>query len=275
MNNKSMAYNNDCKGFIYKDINTIDGYFYEEKLKGGGTAKKADKLITRYCPYYNHLSSKYCSDYFYMASSGVINLLENLEKYNLEYDKLAEYAILLLSYKLNQHSEHKYKFANLNTFYTNYIKTNNDYNKKIKDNGPTYKEIIDQKKDLMNIKEISKFNEAFSILCKLYNEINKTSDNLNKDIDKVVKDVPILLIHSVNDKKCSHEAAQDFYNNLKTKKKEFHTLEDMEHMITMEPGNEKVLKKLVDWLSDTQKEPKEKKKLKKTSEMLQIRTLVK
>ncbi|KEG01396.1 hypothetical protein YYE_03986 [Plasmodium vinckei vinckei] len=91
----------------------------------------------------------------------------------------------------------------------------------------------------------------------------KAADNLNKDADKILKDVPILLIHSVNDQKCNHPSAQDFYNKLKTKKKEFHTLEDMEHMITMEPGNERVLKKLVDWLEDTQKTPKVKKKVKK------------
>ncbi|CAD2109662.1 hypothetical protein YYG_02372 [Plasmodium vinckei petteri] len=84
-------------------------------------------------------------------------------------------------------------------------------------------------------------------------------DNLNKDMDKVLKDVPILFIHSANDQKCNYTDAQEFYNNLKTKKKEFHTIEDMEHMITMEPGNEKVVKKLVDWLEDTQKAPKEKK----------------
>ncbi|SCM23119.1 lysophospholipase, putative [Plasmodium chabaudi adami] len=96
-------------------------------------------------------------------------------------------------------------------------------------------------------------------VCKLL----EAADNLNKDIDKVVKDVPILLIHSANDRKCSHDSAQEFYNNLKTKKKEFHTLDDMEHMITMEPGNEQVIKKLVDWMAGTQKETPKKKKVKK------------
>ncbi|SCN62067.1 lysophospholipase, putative [Plasmodium chabaudi adami] len=96
-------------------------------------------------------------------------------------------------------------------------------------------------------------------VCKLL----EAADNLNKDADKVVKDVPILLIHSANDRKCSHDSAQEFYNNLKTKKKEFHTLDDMEHMITMEPGNEQVIKKLVDWMAGTQKETPKKKKVKK------------
>ncbi|CAD2083940.1 PIR protein CIR protein [Plasmodium vinckei brucechwatti] len=152
---------------LYSEINKIDGYFYE-KTDG---SEFTDGTISKYCPY-NH-GSQYgvCFDYLRMASSGVINLLDNLKKYNLEYDKLAEYAILFLSYKLKQHSEHK--STNLNTVYTKDIEINKYYNNKIKDNGPTYKEIIDKKKDLMNmnIKEISKFNEAFSILCKLYNEI--------------------------------------------------------------------------------------------------------
>ncbi|VEV55109.1 PIR protein CIR protein [Plasmodium vinckei vinckei] len=106
-----------------------------------------------------------------MTSSGVIHLLETLKKYNLENDKLAEYAILWLSYKLNK--KPKNNFTNLNEFYTKYIVNNNDYNKIINDNdndSMTYKDIINKKKDLlnMNINEISKFNGLFSILLLLY-----------------------------------------------------------------------------------------------------------
>ncbi|CAD2095784.1 CIR protein PIR protein [Plasmodium vinckei] len=159
---------------VYSVFNKIDGYFYE-KMEGGGTRGFANESIRKYCPYRNGFVQGLgtCYDYFEMARSGVINLLENLkDKNGLEYDKLAEYAILFLSYKLKQHSEHKYKFANLNYFYTNHIEKNEYYNK-IKVNGLTCKDIIDKKKDLMNMNnnEISKFNEAFSILCKLYNEI--------------------------------------------------------------------------------------------------------
>ncbi|VEV54717.1 PIR protein CIR protein [Plasmodium vinckei vinckei] len=100
-----------------------------------------------------------------------------IDKFDSKYDKLAEYTILLLSYKLNQHS--KYSSTNLNEFYTKYIETNNDYNMEINNNGPTSKEIIDKKKDLidMNTNEISKFNVPFSILLLLYNGIK--SDNLD------------------------------------------------------------------------------------------------
>ncbi|CAD2109192.1 CIR protein PIR protein [Plasmodium vinckei] len=157
---------------LYKEFNTIDGYFYEKK-QNGGSVEYAGKEILKYCPQPDESGYGTCFSYLQMARSGVINLLENLEKYNLEYDKLAEYAILFLSYKLKQHSYHKW--TNLNNFYTNHIKNNNDYNKKIKGNGPTYKEIINKNKDLMNNNEISKFNGLFSILCILYNEIKKNN----------------------------------------------------------------------------------------------------
>ncbi|VEV55118.1 PIR protein CIR protein [Plasmodium vinckei vinckei] len=107
-----------------------------------------------------------------MTSSSVIYLLKHLkDKYELEYDKLAEYAILWLSYKLNK--KEKNKLTDLNEFYTEYIETNNYYNNKIKgEDSPTYKEIINKKKDLMNIKEISKFNAPFYILFYLYYAIH-------------------------------------------------------------------------------------------------------
>ncbi|EUD71849.1 hypothetical protein YYG_02547 [Plasmodium vinckei petteri] len=98
------------------------------------------------------------------------------EKYGLEYDKLAEYAILWLSYKLNIKPNNN--FTNLNEFYTRYIVNNNSYNEKINgDDNMTYKNIIDKNKDLMDIKEIYNFSFLFSILFVLYN-VNKPK-NLN------------------------------------------------------------------------------------------------
>ncbi|CAD2100715.1 CIR protein PIR protein [Plasmodium vinckei] len=156
---------------LYSVFNKIDGYFYEKRLEGGGTLEYANELIRNYCPYNSTLGKTYCFYYHEMAASGVINLVEDLMKYGLDYDKLAEYAILFLSYKIYQYQE--YSRRKLNDIYTKHIEKNKYYNQKIKGNGLTCKEIINRKKDLMNmnINEISKFNEAFSILCKLYNEI--------------------------------------------------------------------------------------------------------
>ncbi|CAD2084700.1 PIR protein CIR protein [Plasmodium vinckei brucechwatti] len=148
----------------YYDIYTTNRYFYESN-NGQLIVPTKYKSIHDYCHYKNN--SGKCNGYFEAASSGVIHLLKNFKKYNLEDDKLAEYAILWLSYKLNIKS--KNKLTDLNDFYTNYIETNNYYNNKINGNdGLTYKEIINKKKDLMNIKEISKFNNPFHILFYLY-----------------------------------------------------------------------------------------------------------
>ncbi|CAD2099483.1 CIR protein PIR protein [Plasmodium vinckei] len=163
---------------VYKDIYTINNYFTETLTNVGATIQRTDLIINNYCHYGSTSGNGNCRDYIQRASSGVIYVLKTLkEKYDLEYDKLAEYAILWLRYKLNQTAP--YHKTELNDFYTNHIEKNNDYNKKIKDNGPTYKEIIDKKKDLMNINinEISKFSYPFSLLLFLYNE-NKTN-NLN------------------------------------------------------------------------------------------------
>ncbi|CAD2105425.1 PIR protein CIR protein [Plasmodium vinckei] len=147
----------------YYDIYTTNDYFFENN-NGQLIVPNKYKSIHNYCHYRNNPGK--CNGYFELASSGVIQLLKTLKvKYNLEDDKLAEYAILFLSYKLNK--KKKNGGINLNDFYTNYIETNNYYNNKINGNDSlTYMEIIDKKKDLMdiNINEISKSSGPFHIL---------------------------------------------------------------------------------------------------------------
>ncbi|EUD70309.1 hypothetical protein YYG_04627 [Plasmodium vinckei petteri] len=162
---------------FFFEFNKIDREF---GVKNDGS-EFANALIIRYCPYRDESGYGICLSYLQSARSGVINLLENLEKYNLDYDKLAEYAILFLSYKLKQNPS--YSGTKLNDFYTNHIVNNKDYNKKINGNdGLTFKEIINRKKDLMNmnIKERSKFNDPFSILVLLYNEIKNNKLDCTK-----------------------------------------------------------------------------------------------
>ncbi|CAD2096577.1 PIR protein CIR protein [Plasmodium vinckei petteri] len=167
---------------LYSVFNEIDDYFWEKTQDGGGTSGFANESIRKYCPYRGAFNKELGTCYFYheKATSGVINLVEKLIKYGLDYDKLAEYAILFLSYKLYQTPE--YSGRKLNDIYTKNIEKNEYYNNKIKVNGLTCKEIINRKKDLMNMntKEISKFNEAFSILCKLYNEIKNNKVDCTK-----------------------------------------------------------------------------------------------
>ncbi|KEG00204.1 hypothetical protein YYE_04946 [Plasmodium vinckei vinckei] len=157
---------------VYKEISTINNYFSEYEAASGVIVQRNNKLIDEYCHYGKNSGNGNCNnDYFRKASSGVIYLLKNLkDKCDLEYDKIAEYAILWLSYKLNIKPTNK--LTDLNKFYTSYIVNNNCYNEKIKDNDMTYKDIIDTNKGLMDNNEISKFYEAFNILFSFYNLIN-------------------------------------------------------------------------------------------------------
>ncbi|SCL93365.1 Plasmodium variant antigen protein Cir/Yir/Bir, putative, partial [Plasmodium chabaudi adami] len=158
---------------VYKEFVTISNYFDEDKNDGTKT-KVTNKAIHNYCHYDDRQEKGKCFDYYEMISSGVIYLLENLKKKcNLDDDKLAEYAILWLSYKLKIKENTIIK--KLSDFYKSYIDTNNYYNKNINGgDGLTYKAIIDKKKDLMdmNISEIFKLEAPFNILYYLYNVIH-------------------------------------------------------------------------------------------------------
>ncbi|EUD74058.1 hypothetical protein YYG_00005 [Plasmodium vinckei petteri] len=206
---------------LYKDINTIDGYF---GIQHGGNVEFSYGPIHKYCHYKNTSGNYHCRNYLEMASSGVIYVLKNLKKYNLEDDKLAEYAILWLRYKLNQKSP--YFNTKLIDFYTNHIQTNKHYNDKINNSvNMTYKDIIDTKKDLMNIKEMTKFSYPFKILLFLYSEINKNISNCTnsdyakkfaKEFEELNKDSNNIEYSSYN--KMLYRLSDD-YNNLINKYK--------------------------------------------------------
>ncbi|SCL88547.1 Plasmodium variant antigen protein Cir/Yir/Bir, putative, partial [Plasmodium chabaudi adami] len=152
---------------VYKEFVTISGYFYEDENDGTKT-QVTNGAIHNYCHYEDKSGNGKCSDYFQMTSSGVIHLLEKLKKYGLDDDKLAEYAILWLIYKLN--IKEKDKLTDLNKFYTDHIEKNKCYNDNINGDGSNYKDIINKKINLMdmNIKEIFKLEPPFNILYYLY-----------------------------------------------------------------------------------------------------------
>ncbi|SCL86291.1 CIR protein [Plasmodium chabaudi adami] len=167
----------------YYEIYTINNYFWEDN---NGKLKVDPKYtsIHNYCYYSNNTGKDKCNDYLEMTNCSVIYLLKTLkETYKLKDDKIAEYATLWLNYNLNINPN--YNFTNLNEFYTKYIETNNEcYNDKIKDDDKmTYKNIIDANKDLtnMNIKEISKFSDPFSILFYLYHAYHHDYWDCNKN----------------------------------------------------------------------------------------------
>ncbi|CAD2087454.1 PIR protein CIR protein [Plasmodium vinckei lentum] len=202
---------------LYNEFNEINRDF---GLDDTGVIFYYSQPILKYCHYGNNSGKDKCKNYLEITSSALIYLLENLKKYNLEYDKLAEYAILWLRYKLNQSAG--YNKTSLNDFYTSHIQTNKHYNNKIKGNGsPTYKEIIDKKKDLMNIQEMTNFSYPFKLLLLLYNKNNNKSGNCDH-LDKAkifAKEFEKLSNDSNNKEGSSYNKLlyrlSDDYNNLK------------------------------------------------------------
>ncbi|ETB63203.1 hypothetical protein YYC_00251, partial [Plasmodium yoelii 17X] len=106
---------------------------------------------------------------------------------NLDSDKLVEYAILWLSYNINQKKENRTTI--LDHFYTGNIKGNNCYNNHIAAGSGSgkkiYMEVINEKIESMNIdiKDISNFYDAFKSLCNMYSEIDVENYQCNKCLE--------------------------------------------------------------------------------------------
>ncbi|SCL98916.1 Plasmodium variant antigen protein Cir/Yir/Bir, putative, partial [Plasmodium chabaudi adami] len=123
-----------------------------------------------------------------MVYSAIITLLKHFKNVvdddedGLENDKLAQYAILWLNYKLDLMS---YKnISNLNAFHNKYIK---DIEKTADAEACNiYKYFINNKQDMMNldIKYMSKFYALLKSLCEMYNEIDADKSKCTKCLQK-------------------------------------------------------------------------------------------
>ncbi|CDS44595.1 hypothetical protein YYC_02122 [Plasmodium yoelii 17X] len=139
-------------------------------------------LFNSYCPYNK------CDTDDKIFSSTFIALLkyfEWIDDENLDSDKLVEYAILWLSYRLNQKTENG--TAKLKDFYDNNIETNSHYNQHIgtDSSNKIKKEVIDTKIESINIdiKDISNFYDALKSLCNMYSEIDPENYQCNKCLE--------------------------------------------------------------------------------------------
>ncbi|SBS79877.1 lysophospholipase, putative [Plasmodium ovale] len=94
-----------------------------------------------------------------------------------------------------------------------------------------------------------KYRSHKPITCKLGYELLNAIENLNSDMNHLPKNIPLLFVHSRHDSACFFGGAQTFYNKIDSQNKELHILDDMDHVLTMEPGNEKVLSKVSEWIT--------------------------
>ncbi|CAD2103345.1 lysophospholipase, putative [Plasmodium vinckei petteri] len=79
-------------------------------------------------------------------------------------------------------------------------------------------------------------------------ELIKATITLNCNINYMPKDIPLLFVHSIDDTVCCYNGSVLFYDKVNVNKKELHIVDGMNHAITLEPGNENILKKIIDWI---------------------------
>ncbi|VTZ79774.1 PIR protein [Plasmodium yoelii] len=164
-------------------INVIDNYLYN----GSNTPGKYNfnAMFKANCPNQNSDSNEQILSCAFIT---LLTLFKNIvDKEHLKNDKLAEYAILWLSHKLNQKIHKNININNLNDFFVQYINENDKYNEDINDAGDykSYKELINKKNDFMNmdIKDMSNFYDAFKSLCNMYSELNEKNSQCKKCLE--------------------------------------------------------------------------------------------
>ncbi|EUD70918.1 hypothetical protein YYG_04042 [Plasmodium vinckei petteri] len=84
-------------------------------------------------------------------------------------------------------------------------------------------------------------------------ECVKATITLDCDVNYIPKDISLLFVHSKDDSMCSYIGMISFYNKLNVNDKELHTVDGMNHSTTKKPGNEDILKKIIDWICNLRK----------------------
>ncbi|SCL87858.1 Plasmodium variant antigen protein Cir/Yir/Bir, putative [Plasmodium chabaudi adami] len=186
MENSSYDIENVCE-----EIKKIDDCLQIDIISTGVCSD--DTLYSDYCPMKNGKKGQ-CETNNDKISAGFIWLLVTFESLcedecsQNEKDQYAEYAILWLSYILNQMPNEG--IHTLKNFYTNNIEKNTKYTNHVasaSDNN--YKEIVDKKIDLMNMNKniISKFYNVFKSLCNMYSELDENDSNYPKCLQSAQK----------------------------------------------------------------------------------------
>ncbi|SCL84124.1 CIR protein [Plasmodium chabaudi chabaudi] len=223
---------------VCKAIDDIDKLIVIE-VKDDAVYLQNDPTLNNYCPFKKYLEKHECHGYEEIFSSAFIALLtlfksDGDELDVLEDDKLAEYAILWLCYKLNQ--KQSIKFKNLKDFYDKHIKDNdNIYNNDIAGVNAynSYKGIINEKINTktININEMSIFYDLLKLLCDIYTEFDSNNSDCTKCSQKAnefVESYKKLNGDSGIDKDSPYyqvlSTLSNGYNNLKDKCSKFQSL---------------------------------------------------
>ncbi|ETB59945.1 hypothetical protein YYC_03295 [Plasmodium yoelii 17X] len=110
-----------------------------------------------------------------------------------------------------------------------------------------------------NICKCYKFLNIDGRKYKYKSEFIKATVTLDCNINYMPTDIPLLFVHSTDDSICCYKWTASFYNKINVSKKELHTVDDMNHFTTTMPGNENILNKIIDWISNLRKDDKDEK----------------
>ncbi|CDS44099.1 hypothetical protein YYC_02806 [Plasmodium yoelii 17X] len=161
--------------------------------------KFPDKLIDENFQFKDDTFNDYCTNKcdtdLEKISAGCLYFLntffgssELFAQYSNNYMNILEYIIIWLSYMLNLIKNEKND--SLDFFYRVYINGSDKYKTPINyvESCSNYKELID-KTNMMNmdIKDISKFYDAFILLCEMYSGFDEHSPNCNKYFEDATK----------------------------------------------------------------------------------------
>ncbi|CXI22270.1 BIR protein [Plasmodium berghei] len=140
-----------------------------------------DTTLNGYC------TNNKCSSNLEKINAGCLFLFDAFFKDSSVFNyhnsiNIVEYVIIWLSYMLNL-KKSEVNISNLKYFYDTYINGGNNYKNSITyiEGYSSYKELIDKTNMMsMNINDISKFYDAFILLCEMYIEFDEKSPNCNK-----------------------------------------------------------------------------------------------
>ncbi|SCL95135.1 CIR protein [Plasmodium chabaudi adami] len=220
-------------------------------LNGSNLQIQNDMAFNSYCPTTENGDKEECDNIILLVNSAIIKMVKMIKDFvdedGLETEKITQYTILWLCYKLNLMSYEEIR--NINDFHNKYIKDKESDIQKIVDAEAynMYKDLIIKKGDFMNkdIAIMSKFYESLKILCKLYNEIDADKskctkclqnpnefdiniENLNNDSSITGNEAYSQLLHTLSND----------YGNLKNKCKYSLSLPTIERIEPTSQGSE-------------------------------------
>ncbi|SCL88340.1 CIR protein [Plasmodium chabaudi adami] len=160
------------------------------ELNGSNLQIKNDMAFNSYCPTTENGNKEECDDIILLVNSAIIKMVKIIKDFvdedALENEKLTQYTILWICYKLNLMSYEEIR--NINDFHNKYIKDKESDIQKMVDVEAynIYNDLIIKNGDFMNmdIEIMSKFYESLKILCKLYNEIDADKSKCTKCLQK-------------------------------------------------------------------------------------------